>query len=376
MSEKLRVVAVLAGDLQHQKDMQAKYGVFFTTLAKYVTLVEVYDANLAGFQRYWNALRSFHPSKRQWKERFFRNVPAFKARSKKVAAHLQSSSDKVDVVLQLGAMFDATINDSGLPVVVYTDNTTQISARLPDAGRMYFSDEELKNWTALENNLYHAAGHLAVRSDLIRKSLMQDYHIQDQQISVIGGGVNFPTLPIIKKFEISENPVVLFIGQDFCRKGGDYVLQAFAKVQEKIPSSRLMLVTGEPIADDLPLKNVEVINPIWDRDAIASMYRQSDVFVLPSRQETWGDVLLEAMAFGLPCIGVTGQSMENIIVDGKTGFLVAPEDSEMLAQALLRVLLDKKLRSYMGRNSRAHVESKFTWEHVVEKLLPILQIRK
>ena len=95
MSQKLSVVGILAGDLEHQLDMKVKYGVFFDVLAQHVDLIEVYDASLHGIRRYLNALKVFHPSRHIWKERFFKNVSAFKARSKKVAVHLRNFSDEL-----------------------------------------------------------------------------------------------------------------------------------------------------------------------------------------------------------------------------------------------------------------------------------------
>lgn len=89
---------------------------------------------------------------------------------------------------------------------------------------------------------------------------------------------------------------------------------------------------------------------------------------MPSRLETWGDVLLEAMAYGLPCIGVTGQSMTEIIRDGETGLLVPPEDVAALSESFIKLLKDGELRNRMGQAGRLLVENEFTWDQVVERL--------
>jgi glycosyltransferase involved in cell wall biosynthesis len=105
---------------------------------------------------------------------------------------------------------------------------------------------------------------------------------------------------------------------------------------------------------------------------VQELYRQSDVFILPSRLETWGDVLLEAMAFGLPCIGVYGQAMEDIIISGETGVLVAPEQVELLAEAIIQLFMQPDIRYRMGQAANLLVANEFTWDRVVERLSPIL----
>ncbi|RME88071.1 MAG: glycosyltransferase [Anaerolineae bacterium] len=90
--------------------------------------------------------------------------------------------------------------------------------------------------------------------------------------------------------------------------------------------------------------------------------------ILGPGQETWGDVLLEAMAFGLPCVGVFGQAMEEIIRHEETGLLVPPEDSDALAKALARLLSQPALRQRMGEAARQRVAREFTWARVVERI--------
>ena len=115
-----------------------------------------------------------------------------------------------------------------------------------------------------------------------------------------------------------------------------------------------------------------VISPTWDRSEIQELYRKADVFVLPSRLETWGDVLLEAMAYALPCIGVSGQAMEEIIQDGQTGIIVPAEDAGALSEAMRAVLTHPGLARQFGCVGRERVEQQYTWAHVGERLAPVI----
>ena len=363
----LRVLVAMVGDVQNDAFARIKYGHFCNALERSGVKVDTLDASLRGLSRIWNALRFFHPSTRVWRERFWKNVPAFEARSRQVCHYIRAHDSRWDIVVQIGVVFDARRCQSNLPVVIYTDYTARLSAERPDAGRSPFSATQRDQWVERERHAYRGALHIFTRSRLVRESIIRDYGILPEKVTVIGGGVNFTPLPEAGSYSDGE-PVVLFLGKEFQRKGGDILLEAFAQVRKEIPSARLRMVTNGPIPAGLPLDGVEVVTPTWDRARVARLYQEADLFVLPSRLETWGDVLIEAMAYGLPCIGVRSDAMEEIISDGETGLLVPPQDSEALAEALIQILRDPYTRAQMGQAGRQRVESFFTWDSVVDRM--------
>lgn len=371
-NHRLRVATVLVGDIHRMADMRVKYGALFDTLSRRFDVVDSYDATLRGFPRYWNALWTYHPSISVWKEHFFKNVPAFKFRSRQTKAHLKQFKSKADVVLQIGALLNSGCGKECLPLVIYTDNTTRITSRRPESGRLALSHHETERWVSYERELYHGASHIAVRANLVRTSLVNDYGVDGKRISVVGGGVNFSPLPEPVERPLDAPPTVLFIGEEFHRKGGDLLLRAFAQARVHVPNAKLRIVTRGPIPMGYSLENVDVFPSSWDREVIADHYRQADVFVLPSRLETWGDVLLEAMSFAVPCVGVRGQAMEDIIQHEATGLLVDQSQTNDLAGALIRLLSQTAMRKRMGQMARALVEKEFTWDRVVDRLEPAL----
>ena len=102
------------------------------------------------------------------------------------------------------------------------------------------------------------------------------------------------------------------------------------------------------------------------------LYTEADLLALPARLETWGDVILEAAAYGLPCIRTRGQPMQEIVKHGETGLLVQPDNVEELAAALRRLLTDADLRRQMGASARNTILSEFTWDAVVQRMAPVL----
>jgi glycosyltransferase involved in cell wall biosynthesis len=92
------------------------------------------------------------------------------------------------------------------------------------------------------------------------------------------------------------------------------------------------------------------------------------VFCLPSEQEGFGIVFLEAMASGLPVVSTTAAAIPEVVLDGQTGLLVPPRDVPALAEALLRLLGDPALVARLRAGGRQHVR-RFSWEQVADRFL-------
>jgi glycosyltransferase involved in cell wall biosynthesis len=363
-----RLFVALVGDITSEPPAQVKYGFFIRALEKSFRVV-VCDATLRGFPRLINAAQVFSPNRALWKARFYQNVPAFRLRSQKVAKMLGQYAGKLDAILQIGVLFDASWEaHTRLPSVIYTDYTQELSSRKPEAGRSPFTKKERDQWFQYEKRAFQQAAHICTRGKFVRQSILDDYQIPVERVTAIGGGVNFETLPNIQPKKHDSNPTVLFIGKDFYRKGGDLLLQAFCRVRQVIPNAQLVMVTEGLPSQGFDLTGVRVVPPTWDRRTICGLYEQVDCFVLPSRLETWGDVLLEAMAYGLPCVGVAGEAMGEMIQDGKTGLIVPPGDIAALSEALIQLLANRSQCARFGAAARERVESTFTWEQVVKSV--------
>ncbi len=366
-----RVLVSMKGDLRKDSMIQVKYGQLVRSLHQHLTLAGVYDADLRGLSQVSTALRSIAPVRQVWRERYTKHPAAFKMRS--IRASRWIVRQEVDAVLQLGAMFDSRYHQGIVPNVIYTDYTSRLSARHREGNRSPYQDVKLDEWLTLEQQAYVNASHVCVRSETVRQSLVEDYGIEPEKVSVVGGGANLGVLPDAVTRPIGGPPRLLFIGMDFYRKGGDLVLKAFGQARKSLPLSRLIMVTRMPRNHGLPMGNVEVIESGFDREIIRSQFPLADAFVLPSRLETWGDVILEAMAYGIACIGVTGQPMEEIIENGKTGLLVEPENPEALSQAMVQLLSDRTYCRMMGVTGRTHLERNFTWPIVAQRLSKVIE---
>ncbi len=162
------------------------------------------------------------------------------------------------------------------------------------------------------------------------------------------------------------------------------LLRAFARVVEKEPDLTLTLVGDGPLrkghetlAQELGLNGSISFLGWKDRAEVGDLLRQCDLFVLPSRSEPFGIVIIEAMACGKPVVASAVGGIPEIIQQGENGILVEPDDPAALADAIIRVLEDEGLRSRIGRNGVETVRKSFRCEHngaryerLFETLLP------
>jgi glycosyltransferase involved in cell wall biosynthesis len=203
-------------------------------------------------------------------------------------------------------------------------------------------------------SVFQRASHNFVWSTWVGRSLVDDYGVEPDRIAVLPPGVD--TRLWQPRPTPHDGPLrVLFVGADFERKGGATLLEAF----ERLPagSAELTLVTR---AEVTPRPAVRIVNDLTANDPrLIDLYRQSDVFVLPSHAETFGIAAVEASAAGLPVIASRVGGIGDIVVDGETGFIIAPGDGRQLGQRIEQLAADADLRRRLGAAARQRAVERF-----------------
>jgi glycosyltransferase involved in cell wall biosynthesis len=242
-----------------------------------------------------------------------------------------------------------------LPTVVSLDMTSSQAAQER-------TDPKYR-WTYYPNvffgkQVFEAAAGIVTRSQWARQSVIEDYDINPDKVKVIYPGVDLtkltPPEPAVRQQQKLFN--ILFVGNDFQRKGGHDVLEVF--LHSFSEQAELHLVTNEPIQCQHPHvyihQGVKAYSSKW-----LELYRQADVFIMPTYFEGFGWVFIEAMAAGLPAIATGINAIPEMVKDGETGFLIQPGDRRDLA-AKIRVLMENPtLSRQMGAKGRQIVEQKF-----------------
>ena len=120
------------------------------------------------------------------------------------------------------------------------------------------------------------------------------------------------------------------------------------------------------LAAELRLNDAaQFLGAIPSDDVVAQLYQQADIFCLPSVQEGFGIVFLEAMASGLPIVATNATAIPEVVPHGQAGLLVAPGNVAALARALIELLRNPEQRATFGAFGQAHVEQ-FNWSRVTE----------
>jgi len=163
-------------------------------------------------------------------------------------------------------------------------------------------------------------------------------------------------------------------------KGIDLNLQALAILVKAYPELHYTIVGDgeerenlENLVDRLNLRqHVEFLGKLPHAEALRHM-ENADIFSLPSWQEGFGMVYIEAMAQEVPVIGVQGEGIEDVITSGHNGILVKPQNVEEVARALGRLLEDEGYARQLAKAGKQTVKQTCTWQHNAEKTMHIYQ---
>ncbi len=339
----------------------------FAALRRRFPKIQSIDPELTRLQRYGVAAATFRP-RRGWIERFYKSGLAVRLRSGNAARAVRGLAPGPGVVVQVHALFQLP----GVTSALYVDCTHAQSAALWPAWNP-LQGTALLEWYRRERVSYASAGHLFAFCEATRDSLISDYGIESSQITVVGAGVNFPRLPELTVDGAARSerpPTILFVGNDFERKGGLVLLEAFRRVRVLFPDARLQLVGTRARLGAQP--GVEMLGRITDRARIEALYRRAAVFAVPSYFDPYPLVALEAMSFALPVIATRQMGTPEMIKDGLTGRLIAPGSVSELTTALTQLLSDPGGATRLGVEARRDVESRFTWDAVVDRMAPAL----
>jgi phosphatidylinositol alpha-mannosyltransferase len=218
--------------------------------------------------------------------------------------------------------------------------------------------------TTLQPGLEKITGRIAV-SPAARRVVVE--HLGHDAV-LIPNGVDVARFQVPRP--VHEHPTVVFLGRvDEPRKGLEVLLDAWPAVQEKVPGVDLV-VAGPGEFEAPPGVRVLGLVPEADKPAV---YAGGDVYCAPNTHgESFGIVLIEAMAAGTPVVASDLEAFRRVLDDGEAGVLFPVGDSDALARALVDVLLDPERRRLLAvRGSR--VVQAYDWRHVTREILEVYE---
>jgi L-malate glycosyltransferase len=180
--------------------------------------------------------------------------------------------------------------------------------------------------------------------------------------------------------EPCNEPVIGFAKNLAQPYGAEYLIDALPQVLRVLPGTRVLMLGRGNLesslrrrADRLAVgETIQWVGPI-DHSLMPDYYSRMALSVMPSTHpsETLGLSALESQAMGVPVVASRIGGIPESVVDGETGILVPPRDSQALAAAILELLLNRDLRNRLGRQGRPHVERHFDWRRTMESMIEL-----
>ena len=207
----------------------------------------------------------------------------------------------------------------------------------------------------LERRNARRAARVIVTSEHSRTVAIEAYDLQPERVRVVPEGIDLEAWsdPPGNHRPRGAAPVILSVARQYRRKNTANLLRAMPLVRASFPAVLLRVIGSGPelkrlrrLAADLGLDDggVSFAGSLPGRAAVQREMRSADIFCLPSRQEGFGSVLLEAMAAGLPIVAADAGATPEVAPHGEVALLVDPDDVEELARSLTTLLGDPGLR--------------------------------
>jgi glycosyltransferase involved in cell wall biosynthesis len=222
-----------------------------------------------------------------------------------------------------------------------------------------------------------------------REDLIKYYHASPEKITVIPCGFNpsefYPVNQVLARVILNldqDEKIILQLGRMVPRKGVDNVVKALGRLKAAGQQVRLVVVGGETDTPDPVLcpeigrlqqvaESEGVLTNITfvgrkNRDMLKYYYSAADIFITTPWYEPFGITPLESMACGTPVIGSNVGGIKYSVLNGKTGYLVPPNNPEALARKINTLLSNPALRHDMKTNALDRVNNLFSWSHIAK----------
>ena len=367
--EDIRILGVAEEDPFHYQTWSGSSAYLFNALRQSEHLYTAVSADPPQFVNAVHKVLSFHPNLNAWRFRYHTNVRHYEQRTRSAMRAISALDDTgYDVILQIGAWFNLAKRKDKVTVSYHDGNLSALLKSpfgAPSVGKRWITRA-----LSYERTFYHDVDHIFTMSRWLADSFRSDFGVPASKLSPVGAGINLPYTTEINT-KSYDNKRILFVGKDFERKGGYYLLEAFRLVRCEIKDATLTII-GPRLAA-LP-EGVTCLNYVskFTPEGLSELmthYVSASVFVLPSLYEPFGISLAEAMAHKLPCVGTNICAIPEIIDDKVTGLVVPVRDAKTLAKRLIGLLKDPLACKELGDRGFKKYQTDYTWDAVVKKMV-------
>jgi glycosyltransferase involved in cell wall biosynthesis len=255
---------------------------------------------------------------------------------------------------------------------------------LPDSSRYQYEDR-----LVIEEEVYRGCDEVFALTDIEKEQIVTLYNVASERIRVIPPGVDISVFrphsnPSLCRSELGlpDRTTILALGRLDERKGFDLYVRAVSEVvnSEGMPEVSFILSAGDgspqekverqkldDLVKELALEKEFIWLPVLAEETIPKYYGAADVFVLPSRYEPFGIVMLEAMASEVPVVATNNGGPAKVIDHGIDGLLGNPEEPKEFAELISTLILKPDIRRSFGHRARHKVEREYSWAAIADR---------
>jgi len=244
-----------------------------------------------------------------------------------------------------------------------------------------------RNWLnpVIERRVIEACDLVVTVSEFSRCQLAAELNVDVGNVAVVHNGISRSLRPqprdqaLAERLGLGKDKVLLFLGELKPRKNLPFLLQVFGDVVAELKGGVRLVIAGSGSegqalrrqARDLDVGDRVVFTGYVPEADKARFYNLADVYVHPSSLEGFGMTVGEAMSCAKPAVATAVGSLPEVIVDGKTGFLVPLGNRRQFAERVVALLRDESLARRFGEAGRRRVESLFRWDMAARRLVDL-----
>ncbi len=306
----------------------------------------------------------------------YKNKQAFIMRSLNIERQIRQLKYSPDLVFHIFSMSSPFWENFDIPFAIYLDYTMVLSEKNWQDWAFFINSQERDAWIECESKTYERACHIFVMSNIVKNSLIHDYGINSQKITVVGASVNFYPNKINPTKKTFGSKKLLFNSSDFRRKGGDIVIKAFIKVKNMIPDAKLVVVGKKLNTLTIShIEGVENIGQISSSEKMEILFSETDLVIAPARCEPFGIFLLDAMKNGVPCVitAGNGNGMPEFLEDWVDGIIIPELDPELIANTIIKLLNHPEQLSVISEAVTYKMQTKFNWHNIAQEIVNVLE---
>jgi glycosyltransferase involved in cell wall biosynthesis len=211
---------------------------------------------------------------------------------------------------------------------------------------------------------------------LLYKNAVNEIWLQKKKVEIINNGILIPTKKRSTQVKSNNSITIACISRLDENKGIEWLINVFEKVFKNNPNVVLKIAGGGELHEKFTemIKENELTNIILSGfvNDITTLLISADIFILPSKFESFPLSILEAMSFSLPIIATDTGGIDEMVINGENGFLIEYKNDNQLQNALVKLVNDPSVREEMGVKSFQLVASNFQLRNSIRKLEKII----